>query len=251
MKSAICLFGIVGGTDGKNGAGRYIPFKKCYETYKKHIIDINNADVFIHSWSCDLKDELVDLYKPKKYVFEKQKQFTEEVKLFKRPGASFRSLSKWNSLGQSSGLRKEYEKEHNFKYDWVMFVRLDLLFYVDMNFSTYKLNHLHVPHWNTPQGLPGKPRIKADRSNRTRKRDGFSDMWYLGNSKIADDFMDIYEGIVAGKYRVGQHAAAHDCLIKKGYKKKDFRYILYTYFDFDIYRWRVLRNFYKKGDGKI
>ena len=66
MKTAICFYGIVGGTEGKNGSGEYIPYEKCYESYKKHIIDINNSDIFIYSWSEDIKDEIVDLYKPKK-----------------------------------------------------------------------------------------------------------------------------------------------------------------------------------------
>ena len=32
MKTAICLYEIVGGTDGKNGVGGNIPFEKCYES---------------------------------------------------------------------------------------------------------------------------------------------------------------------------------------------------------------------------
>ena len=135
-----------------------------------------------------------------------------------------------------------------------MFARFDVMFFVDFDFFSCDLGHLYVPHWNTPQGMPGggkKAHIKADKTNRTTKRAGFSDLWYLCSSKIADDFMDIYKGIVAGRYGISQHAAAHDCLIKKGYQKKDFRYKFYTYFDFDIYRWKFLKNFYVKGDGII
>lgn len=252
MKVAICLYGIVGGTDGKDGAGKTVPFEECYKTYKNHIIDINNADVFIHSWSVEVEEELINLYKPKKYIFQPQKSFNKERKRFTvKPDAAYRSLSKWYSFGQVSKLRQDYEFENNFKYDWVMFSRFDTLFFVDMDFSTYEPNHLYVPNWNTPQGLPGRPHIKADKVNRSLDRDGFSDMWYLADSKIADDFMDIYDGVVKNKYSVAQHKAAWDCLMSKNYSKNDFRYVLYRHFDFELYRWHILRNFYSKGDGKI
>ena len=79
MRVAICLYGLVGGKDGKDGSGEDIPFKKCYDRYKKHIFDINETDVFIHSWSQHLEDDIVDLYKPKLYQFQKQKMFEKEI----------------------------------------------------------------------------------------------------------------------------------------------------------------------------
>ena len=106
MRSAICLYGLVGGTEGKNGLGTDIPFEKCYDTYKKHIIDINDADIFIHSWSINVRNELTSLYKPKKCKFEEQIQF--KYKNPKQQEQGFRSLSKWYSLREAIRLKKEY-----------------------------------------------------------------------------------------------------------------------------------------------
>ncbi|GAG69508.1 unnamed protein product, partial [marine sediment metagenome] len=34
-----------------------------------------------------------------------------------------------------------------------------------------------------------------------------------------------------------QHRSAWECLIDNGYNRKNFRYIFYRHFDFELYRW--------------
>jgi hypothetical protein len=244
MRTAICLFGIVGGKDGRGGKGGNIPFKECYDTYKKHIIDINKADVFIHSWSNDVEDEVLSLYKPKKYTFEKNKEFKHTFT--HKPESAFRSLSRWYSTRESLKLKNEYEIEHGFKYDCVMLIRFDILFSVDLDFKNYDLNYFHAPHWNTPEGLPGRPHIKADRVNRSTERDGFLDLWFFSKSDTMDKLMNVYDGIKSKKYNVSQHKAPWDCLIDAGYSRKDFSYTLYRHFDFELYRWGIYREMKKE-----
>jgi hypothetical protein len=257
IKSAICLYGIVGGTEGKDGLGVNIPFEECYKTYKRHIINVNKADVFVHSWSVEAESDLINLYKPKKYQFQPQIQFDYkhppihkgEKALAKHKDQGFRSLSKWYSLKRSLELKTEYELEHNFEYDAVMLTRFDTLFFVDLDFSKCDLSCLCVPNWNTPDGLGEHPKIKPDRVNRSETGYGLSDMWYLSNSKIINEFIGIYDGVKSNKYRVSQHKAAWDCFLDIGYQRNILKYYLYRHYDFELYRWHVLRNFYKKGDG--
>ena len=68
MRVAICFSGLVGSTKGKSQELRGDP-KKCLELssahYKKHILEKNNVDVFIHSWSKDLEEEIIETYAPK------------------------------------------------------------------------------------------------------------------------------------------------------------------------------------------
>lgn len=251
MRSAICLYGIVGGTEGKGGDGANIPFEECYETYKKHIIAVNNTDIFIHSWSLDVQDEIVNLYKPKKYQFEKQIQFVYNSRAkakkirHREIDQGFRSLSKWYSLKRSVELKTEYECENNFEYDWVMLTRFDTLFFTDLDFSKCEPDHLYVPHFNTPDGLGENPSAKLNRIN--RRGYGLSDMWYLADSKIVNEFTKIYDGVKTYQYRVSQHKAALDCLLDCGYKKDVIKYTLWRHYDFELYRW-VLGNLYSKGD---
>lgn len=256
-KTAICLYGIVGGTDGKDGMGANIPFEKCYETNKKYIIDVNNSDVFMHSWSVDVEDELVKLYTPKKYQFQKQIMFDHpqdrnipETNLYKYQ-QGHRALSKWYSLKRAIELKSEYEKEQGFKYDYVMLTRFDTLFFRDLVFTQCDPSFLWVPNFNNMEGDHKNPDKKADRLNMSLVLEGLSDMWYFSSSKIIDEFIDIYGGVKSTKYRISQHKAAWDCLRSKGYTRDILQYLYHRYFDFDLYRWYVLRNFFKKGDGNV
>jgi hypothetical protein len=254
MRTALCLCGIVGGKGGRDGGGGNVPFEECYNTYKDRIIDINGADVFIHSWSCDVKDEVVGLYKPVKYEFNQQKTFKKERKLFtslaaKKQESAYRSLSRWYSTKKVIELKKAYEVENKFKYDCVMLARFDLLFFVDLNFSNYDLKYLHASNWNTPMGLPGRPHIKADKVNRSLDRDGFLDLWFFSNSDTMDEFAEVYDGIVRKEYSVSQHSAPWDRLVKNGYSKNDFKYIFYRHFDYEIYRWHM--GFYQQQRNKF
>jgi len=255
MRTAICLYGLVGGKSGKDGSGEDIPFEKCYASYKKHIIDINNADVFIHSWSQHLEDDITDLYKPKLYQFQKQKMFEKEIDMparitkvppENRKSYRFRSLSRWYSVKQVLKLKSEYEYKNGFQYDCVMITRFDTLFFVDLDFNNYKLEYLYAPHWNSPQNSPYNPGKKADRINRSERTNAFLDMWFFSNSTIMDVFAKIYDGIRDGKYDTWQHRSAWDCLIDNGYSRKNFKYIFYRYFDFELYRWYKELSYDKK-----
>lgn len=247
MRSAICLYGIVGGTEGKAGAGENIPFEECYKTYKKHIIDINNSDVFIHSWSTDVEKELISLYKPKKHLFQENMEFEYKSENPKHQEQGFRSLSKWYSLKQAIELKKQYEKENGFEYDCVMLTRFDTLFFTDLDFSKCDLSCLYVPNFNTPDGWGEDPTAKPDKINRSEHIHGLSDMWYFSNSKIINEFCKIYDGVKDLRYRRSQHKAAWDCFLDLGYKRDIIKYILYRHYDFELYRWR-LGNLYSKGD---
>ena len=77
----MCYFGLVGGAIGKSGYGHNISPEIGYYYYKKNILSQNdNVDIFMHSWSVNSEDELIDIYEPKKYIFENQINFNQEVK---------------------------------------------------------------------------------------------------------------------------------------------------------------------------
>ena len=245
MKTAICLYGIIGGTSGKDSRGRNIPFEECYKTYKKHLIDVNDADVFIHSWSIEVEKELVNLCKPKKHQFQKQIDFH-----MRNSANIHRSRSRWYSTKRVLELKKEYEREHNFIYDCVMVVRMDLLFFTDFDFSKFDLKYFYASNWNIPDRMPKHPDVEASRTNNSLKVDGFLDIWFFSNSKMMDEFTKIYDGVTCNKYRFSQHYSAWDCLMDNGYSRNDLKYAFYRHFDYELYRFYVLRNFFAEGDGK-
>ena len=78
MKIALCLSGVVGklytNKQGYQWEGD-IDFRIGHHFFKKHLLDVNDVDVFIHCWDEKYEDIIVKLYEPKKYIFEKQIEF--------------------------------------------------------------------------------------------------------------------------------------------------------------------------------
>jgi hypothetical protein len=187
----------------------------------------------------------VSLYKPKKYEFQKQINFRMQ-------GSKniHRSRSRWYSTKRVLELKKEYEQEHGFIYDCVMLARMDILFFVDFDFSKFDLRYLHASNWNVPDRTPKRPDVKSTKINKSLEVDGFLDIWFFSNSRLMDEFTKIYKGVTRSRYRFSQHYSAWDCLMDNGYNRNNFRYVFYRHFDYELYRFYILRNFYAEGDGK-
>ena len=108
-KVALCLHGLVGNLE-KYGKGAVIPYKLVYDSYIQNLYDKSiEIDVFLHSWSMDLEDEIKLLYNPKSSIFEKQKMFVDEKIIGKK---EFAVTSRFYSLMVSNSLKIEHEKNN-------------------------------------------------------------------------------------------------------------------------------------------
>ena len=70
MKVALCLSGIVGKLYTNKSGYQWeqdIDFRIGHHFYNKNLFSINDVDVFIHCWDTKYENQLVELYKPKKY----------------------------------------------------------------------------------------------------------------------------------------------------------------------------------------
>tara|TARA_Y100001960_G_C14751867_1_gene868946 strand:- start:1608 stop:2429 length:822 start_codon:yes stop_codon:yes gene_type:complete len=232
MRIALCLTGLLGGLNGRNGIGKTIDPRNGYYWYNKNIFKGNKIDVFIHTWQ-ENDFNLIDLYKPKAYIIEDQINFSNldynfygcesyedlylkeerlnnnyvfnnsEVEDLK--GLIFRSNSKWNSTHKVIKLKKEYEKKYRFKYDFVIISRFDIALTKKINF--YKLNKeiLYL-------SARGVNQSNADRS--------FNDLIFLGDSKVIDLFAQIYTE--RNKYSVDPTYACYEHIIKNKINWADF-----------------------------
>lgn len=240
MRSALCLFGIIGGTQGKDGLGDPVDIEACHKSYREHVIRINNCDVFIHSWSAGFQEHLLRLYEPKKYIIEPQIDFSPKVKNRERPKYLFRAYSRWYSTKKVVELKSQYEKENGFKYDWVMVGRLDLLFFVDFLFKNLDPNYFHAGIWNAaPHYRPKKGVLPPDRINRSEKMQALMDLFFVANSDMMNQFSTVYDNL--DKHTViSQHTDAWQQVKDViGDPKKVIRYSLYRWFDFEMYRRKV------------
>lgn len=150
MRTAICFNGLVGSTHGKSHDLQG-DFKKCFEIssplYREHIIDKNDTDIFVHSWSTILENEIINTYNPKKHLIEPQIIFDIPGYVGGDENRTQSHYSRWYSAKKVIDLKNEYEKENNFKYDCVMLARFDLAWQSDLIFDEYDHKYFWTGMW--------------------------------------------------------------------------------------------------------
>ena len=207
MKIALCLSGLLGGTGGRNGKGKIINPKNGYYWFYKNLIKENNVDIFFHTWG-DTNNDLINLYKPKSYLFEIQKsfdsidhknygfkniieQYQNENSLFKTiqpslqelneyKGLIFRSNSKWYSIYKSIELLSEYKNKNKINYDFVIISRFDVALKKKIKFDFLDKDILFLSKRTKYQLL---------------QKESFNDLIFMGSFPIINIFKEIYPKI--------------------------------------------------------
>lgn len=229
MKIAICFYGLVGGASGNDGKGFPISPKIGYDYYKKHILDKNdNVDIFIHSWSLQHQEELVDLYKPVRAKFDKQISFNpwklipfqifhckrlfpiftlNYLKFFSTVYTlSYRAQSRWYSNKQVLNLVNKHEMKNGFKYDYIMVTRFDVAFFSNLIFKDYDPNYFYVSHRNCG---PDFPSMFEWIPNKNKWDNAYADLWYFSNSDNMKKFSNLYDKMKKYSIRPPHAATQH------------------------------------------
>lgn len=171
-KIALCLFGSVGfKSKPKSSSNEVLDPENCFATFKEILLDKYSIDTFIHTWSSDYDEKLINLYQPKSSLIEKQINFETNLDdytlknidfhdelgdlkyLNEKPSTYlknfiFRTKSRWHSQLTSLQLMKKFKTEKNLNYDIVIQSRLDLLIKnldlkkLDLGFMNL-VNHTH------------------------------------------------------------------------------------------------------------
>jgi hypothetical protein len=78
----------------------------------------------------NVPQQLIELYKPKLYLFEQQEDFSPHIKpeyiAARDKTQPFATFSMWTSIYKSNELKRQYESEQSFTYDVVIKARFDL-----------------------------------------------------------------------------------------------------------------------------
>ena len=128
MKIALCLYGVVGNKTTKAGSNSDSVeiLKMGYDKYKKNLLSKYDTDVFLHTWSTDFEQEILNLYKPKNSIIEKQEIFDipDHVKgdSFEQPKRRQNHYSRWRSTQKVLKLLSNSDED----YDFVLLSRFDL-----------------------------------------------------------------------------------------------------------------------------
>lgn len=171
LKIALCYYGNCGWVPDSHGNRRSLSVDKCFESVKRNIIEPNgNVDIFVHSWSWEQREEILETMRPVASEIEPQRTFNaaefwkyrgssiadlksnlaRRLRLLKYPNLTEdekefieRAYSRWYSTKRVIELKKSHEERSDFKYDFVMLLRFDLYWYSPVDFSLFNQSKLH------------------------------------------------------------------------------------------------------------
>ena len=185
---ALCLFGSTGYKQ-KLGRGNQINLEKYsiqepLKSIHKNIVLPHNCDVFIHSWSVENKDLIIQIFNPVNFLFETHKQFDKDIASKKNA-----TLSRFYSELMSNELKMSYEKRKNFRYDVVIHSRMDIIWFNKMNIIQ-KPNTFFASNWNSSINDNNLGPF-----NKLNHHQSFAlhDWWFYSDSNSMDKFSDIYK----------------------------------------------------------
>ena len=198
MKIALCL----------SGQPRGIPYS-CQQILD-NIINVNeNVDVFLHTWfdpndigksygsaqphqdnhvgyvKEDTDSILLDNFKPKKYIIEPQREFPFARTFKSHPTARQEVMASiFYTMYKANELKKEYEKENNFKYDCVIRTRYDLYYQSPIVINNY-LDILN-------DKIVVSERYQVDQDNFGNHFKPMVDIFAFSSSENMDIFSSVY-----------------------------------------------------------
>lgn len=187
MKVAICFYGLHPDECWKD---RRPKSDKCFDYWTKNVLDNNNCDVFMHSFSSKTQDLLK--YKPKSYLFEDVDYFNNNIVDREQRDYYFNKHNKKEhipiilyiayGIKKSVELMLEYSNEKNIKYDLILISRIDVCWLTPLNFDELNTEKFYSAIW-------GKKNYHSKRC------DGFLAYWFLTNQSWIINFINIYDYI--------------------------------------------------------
>jgi hypothetical protein len=157
---ALCMRGAISKTFGaffcENDLyrqGEYIDYVSCRNSIFRHIIFPNSNEyefyIFCHSWNKELEDDIINIYQPKKYLFEDNRIYNNEISSLCKSPSDFGGISQALTIKKSIELKEEYELQNDITFDIVISYRYDVLLWKNMDLCNYcKLyNTIYTPNY--------------------------------------------------------------------------------------------------------
>ena len=222
MKLAVCLFGNLGNSlcagqrsddvDLMKESNHFIDLRYPFHFLQQALCSHYETDFFVHSWSTEHKDFILELYKPKLHEIVEQKTFEINLEDYGLKGndidkwevsdssrfgykallssrgsvenilsemkrMAFRSSSRHYSTKRTLELKKQYEEQRGFKYDFVLLPRFDIMFGKRIMLENLDKNKFYANF-----------RYDSDDVDYA-----ISDHWFLGGSENMDKFASAFD----------------------------------------------------------
>jgi hypothetical protein len=185
-KVALCLHGLFDSKTDSSSLGTI-----GYEYIKKHILDVYDTDVYIHSWDLVKSEMIKNLYSPIKCKFEKQIDFSELIHNKKLDNLIGAPRSPQSVLSHFYSIQKSFELlylNHSEEYDIVIKSRFDLG-QINRKTSPYNVECINID-------LNNLNKINmASWPDKWMLNEGPPDMWFYSNFENMKLFSTIYNSI--------------------------------------------------------
>jgi hypothetical protein len=166
------------------------------------------CDFFIHTWdqnttknynaariiskpkkvSNEQIDKIIEIYKPKKIVIDNFEKILENETLTVNGNKLFQTCPPlWYSFMKSVEFKKEYEYENKFEYDYVLKLRLDIIFPKARNLK----NEITIGNFENTKNIYIENRIPNIDENTLY----VDDVYFISNSKTMDIASSYYNQI--------------------------------------------------------
>lgn len=252
MKIAVCLF------------GHLRTHKNCYKALKANLLNLYDCDVFMHTWSMiehttstwhnekmkknisveNIKDKIIEIYNLKDIQMEEQEdkdlEYGNAIQQLSFQKETYHSIWGVNclhhSIRSSYELCKKYSKQNNVKYDYILFIRPDILLY--KNFIIEKFTDgLSEEELNNSFFYPSIVTWYG-RTNDNRKLGG-NDLIFFAKENVINDFLNNLHSVSDNfkkdtVYNRCLESYILDLIEKLGYKHWRLNYEMFK--DFDILR---------------
>ena len=200
MKVALCLHGLFNSTtDGASNG------YDGYDHIKKHILDVYDTDVFVHSWEIEKMNEINELYNPKSSIFEGQMDFSNFINKRGLLNLKGTPRSPQSVLSHLYSVTKSMQLPYNVidtYYDLVIKARFDLG-RINRNTSGPGKGNPYPVQCIAMQEQYDSNRIYM--ANWQHFNMGPADMWFYGSSEIMKPFTTLYQSLernlhIGGKF---------------------------------------------------
>lgn len=168
-------------------SGRTRNFEDTFGYLKRNFLDVYDVDIFIFGSPNKNGLEqnvslLKDLYDPKKIIVNEHSFYDDLDRKY-----DYRDpvVKMWYNIFHADKLRREFEIENNFKYDYVFRMRFDFFFIkklLEVGISLEELddNSIFIPdRWNFSQIHPMAK----------------TDMFAIGTSKSMEEYCNLFENV--------------------------------------------------------
>jgi len=260
LRVALCYHGIAKGQNFKNG-GLPVGYDHEFHLMKQHLIENNQDcefDIFLHSWSLEYKEEIVEKLKPEAYIFEPSREFKKASisKTFKEGvkkmlGRGYEKqrvnniYSRWYSFKKVCDLVKESEKT----YDLVIVTRFDMCLLSAFDLSALNAQNFYSGDWVTyyengaelkEENYPSdQEKAKPVQKGHPYDKEGLQDFFFISSQEyMISSFSNIFDNLkyLLKKYGPSNHLIALGKLKEDKMLDKHKRVMMYGK-DYFLSRW--------------